>query len=282
MQGSSIEKTLEYKGHVVFKKLTIPAFKRFAREFASNEACFAFFTEGEYQVRTATGVLTVNRDIGLLAKCVNYFYETVSGQLEQGRGEVIGVFLFPDIFQRLFHFDFTQSDYQVDYDLKQVEVDQLLTHFRDSISILLDTPDLATPLMIETKLREFVLLMTQKVSAPSELDFLASMFKPNFVKFEQVIQHHLFSDVSIEELAALCHMSVSSFKRKFGEVYGQSPKKHISQLKIDKAISLLDEPSSRVSDIVFQTGFESISTFNRVFKKHIGCSPSEYRQRQSP
>ncbi|GAC34534.1 hypothetical protein GPLA_3649 [Paraglaciecola polaris LMG 21857] len=281
MHGSAMEKTLEYKGHVVFKKLTVPRFKRFSREFASNEACFAFFTQGEYQVRTATGVLTVNRDVGLLAKCVNYFYQTASGQVEQGRGEVIGVFLFPDIFQRLFSFDFSQSDYRVDYDLKQVELDQLLTHYRDSISILLDSPDLASPLMIETKLREFVLLMTQKVSAPSELDFLASMFKPNFAKVEEVIQHNLFSDLNIDELAALCHMSVSSFKRKFSDVYGQPPKKHITQLKIDKAISLLGESNSRVSDIVFQTGFESISTFNRAFKNHTGCSPSEYRQRHS-
>ncbi|MDO6782356.1 hypothetical protein, partial [Marinovum sp. 1_MG-2023] len=86
--------------------------------------------------------------------------------------------LYPEIFQSLFNFDISQSNYRVDYNIMQVEVYRLLEHYRDSISILLDSPELADDMLIESKLREFVILMSKRTNAPSELDFLASMFKP--------------------------------------------------------------------------------------------------------
>lgn len=270
-------KILKYRGQVVFKKLPMPSFKREAREYYETEACFAFVTRGEYRVRDQTSLIDINPKTALLAKCTNYFYESSLYPNESEQGEVIGVFLYPGIFQSLFNFDISQSDHRVDYNLKQVAVDRLLEHYRDSINILLDSPELADELLIESKLREFVLLMTKKVDAPSEIDFLASMFKPNFAKFEEVIQTHLYADLSLDELAKLCHMSLSTFKRKFSETYSESPKKYITRLKIEQAIALLKTGDLRISEIVFRTGFESISTFNRAFKAHTGKSPSQFR-----
>lgn len=272
------EKTLQYKGQVVFKKLPMPSFKRQGREYYENEACFAFITQGEYKVRDQTSLIDINPKTALLAKCTNYFYESSLYPNESGEGgEALGVFLYADIFQSIFSFDISQYGHRVDYNLKQVEVDRLLEHYRDSINILLDSPELADELLIESKLREFVLLMTKKVNAPSELDFLASMFKPNYAKFEEVIHTHLYADLGLDELAKLCHMSLSTFKRKFSETYSESPKKYITRLKIEKAIALLATGDLRISDIVFQTGFESISTFNRAFKAQTGKSPSQFR-----
>lgn len=271
-------KTIEYKGRVVFKKLPMPSFKRMSREYYENEACFAFITKGDYRVRDQTGQYELNPRTGLLAKCTNYFYESSLYPEESGvLGEAIGVFLYPDIYQRLFNFDISRSDYSTRYNLKQVQLDRLLEHYRDSIDILLDTPELVDEALIESKLREFVILMTKKSDAPSEMDFLASMFKPYFARFEEVIQQNLYADLSLEELAKLCHMSLSTFKRKFGEVYSESPKKYITRLKIDKAMRLLEQKDLRISDIVFQTGFDSVSTFNRAFKVQTGKTPSQYR-----
>jgi len=120
--------------------------------------------------------------------------------------------------------------------------------------------------------------MTKKVSAPSEMDFIASMFKPHFAQFEEVIQHNLYADLTLDELAKLCHMSLSTFKRKFNSTYSEPPKKYITRLKVQKAVELLKQTDMRVSDVVFQTGFESVSSFNRAFKNVLGRTPSEYRR----
>tara|TARA_R110000868_G_scaffold120477_2_gene319767 strand:+ start:64397 stop:65221 length:825 start_codon:yes stop_codon:yes gene_type:complete len=271
-------KTISYKGRVVFKKMPMPSFKRIAREYYENEACFAFITQGEYKVRDQNSLLDINQETALLAKCTNYFYESnVYPMASEPEGEVIGVFLYPDIYQQLFNFDLTRSTHNTTFNLKQFAVDGLLAHYRNSINILLDEPELADEMLVENKLREFVILMTKKLGAPSEIDFLASMFKPHFAKFEEVIQQNLYADLSLDELAKLCHMSLSTFKRKFSEVYTESPKKYITRLKIDKALPLLKQQDLRISEIVFQTGFDSVSTFNRAFKAKTGKTPSQYR-----
>tara|TARA_R110002167_G_scaffold272029_3_gene478546 strand:+ start:875 stop:1720 length:846 start_codon:yes stop_codon:yes gene_type:complete len=274
----ALEKTIEYKGRVVFKKRSLHSFKRWKRDAQEKEACFAFIKHGQYKVRDQTNFFEFDKDHALLAKCSNYFYESAKyPESSDAQGEAIGIFLYPDLFQNLFKFDINKSKHVVDYNVKQIKVDKMLDSYRDGIEILLDNPELADELLIETKIREFVILMAKKVGAESEIDFLASMFKPHFAKFEEVIQHNLYADLSLDELASLCYMSLSTFKRKFNEVYSESPKKYITRLKVDKALALLKEGQLRISDIAFETGFESISTFNRSFKAQTGKKPSEFQ-----
>ena len=271
-------KTLTLHGRVVFQKLQVPTFTRLPKEYHENEACFVFVNQGGFQVRTQTEVIQLNPHTALLAKCLNYFYETLKkpGETEDNV-EVIGIMLYPELIKSLFEFDITQSHHQVDYNVKQVQVNQLLQHYRDSIHILLDHPELADEELIKNKLREFIMLMTKTMNAPTELDFLAAMFKPHFARFEEIIQRNLYAHLSVDELARLCHMSVSTFKRKFTEVYAQSPLKYFTKAKVDKAIVLLKNKELRISDIAYDLGFESPTTFHRVFKQQTGKSPSAYR-----
>ena len=119
--------------------------------------------------------------------------------------------------------------------------------------------------------------MAKSQDAPSQLDFLAALFKPLDIEFKSTIQHNLYANLSIDELARLCHLSTSSFKRKFKEAFDASPKKYISQKKVEKAAALLKSDRSRVSDIAYDVGFDSLATFNRNFTATYGLSPSEYR-----
>jgi AraC-like DNA-binding protein len=52
---------------------------------------------------------------------------------------------------------------------------------------------------------------------------------------------------------------------------------YVSRLRIEKAKNLLLNPNLRVSEIAFEIGFQSLSHFNRVFKRIIGYSPGKYR-----
>jgi AraC family transcriptional regulator, exoenzyme S synthesis regulatory protein ExsA len=269
---------LKLKGRVVFQKLQVPTFERLPKEYHENEACFIFVNQGNFQVRSQTEILQVNKETALLAKCLNYFYETTKKPGETNDNvEVIGIMLYPELIKSLFDFDVNHSTHKFDFNQKQVQVNKLLEHYRESINILLENPELADEELIKNKLREFIILMTKTINAPSELDFLAAMFKPNFAKFEEVIQSNLYANLSLDELARLCHMSLSTFKRKFTEVYNESPLKYFTKVKVDKSIALLKNKELRISDIAYDLGFESPTTFNRVFKQQTGKSPSEYR-----
>jgi len=256
----------------------MPYFNRLPKEYAENEACFVLINKGGVSVRAQEVFFDLDSRSGVLAKCLNYFFETSEKQRQKGdEVEVIAVLLYPTIVEEIFNFDLTASNYTLGYDVKQVILDKLLTNYMESIRILLDNPELADNNIIETKLKEFVLLMTKSQNIPSQLDFLAGLFSPINVSFKSTIKHNLYTNLSIYELAHLCHMSTSSFKRKFKEVYGESPKKYITAKKIEKAAKLLKNSDLRISDIAWDVGFESVATFNRNFTTKFGKSPTDFR-----
>lgn len=82
-------------------------------------------------------------------------------------------------------------------------------------------------------------------------------------------------EITLEELADHCNLSVSQFKQKFKSQVGVSPRCYINQQKVEYAKSLLLEGKSK-TDIAMQLGFSSSSYFAAVFKKFTSCTPSEY------
>ena len=267
---------LTYKGEVVFHKIILSPPQRELKPFKNNEACFMFVNKGEFSVRSPEDFISFKKGKALLAKCINFFIETTKIQRAGSDMEVIGVYLFPEIIEELLQVDLSQYSYSIDYNLKQLQVDKLLDNFRESIEVLLDNPELADETLIKTKLKEFLLLLSKTQSA-SQTDFLAALFKTNSSSFKTTVRNNMYSNLSVKEFAQLCGMSVSSFKRKFTETYHVSPKKYFSKMKLEKASQMLKSGMNRVSDIAYDCGFETISTFNRSFKIFYGQSPSEYR-----
>jgi len=272
------KKVLTYKNKIVFEKVQIPYFKRMPKISHDDEACFMFINEGEFSVRTPSEFISYNKEKGLLAKCIDFFFETTHIQRTTSEYvEVIGVLLHPTILEELFQFDIKKSNHKVDYNVIQIHVNELMTNFKESLNILLDNPELADEDLIKTKLKEFVLLMCKTQNAPTQLDFLSAMFKRDTSEFSTIINSNLYSNLSIDEFSHLCGMSSSSFKRKFKNVFQQSPKRYMLKMKLEKACKALESSQDRISDIAYNCGFETISTFNRSFKKQFGKSPTEYR-----
>jgi AraC-like DNA-binding protein len=274
-------KVITYKGKVVFHQMKVTAPKRDLKPFQENEACFMFVKKGNFSIRTPDQIISFEEDQGMLAKCFNFFIETTKQQREEHETmEFLGVFLFPDHVENLLEINLADSNHQVNYNMKRVQIDALLNSFRKTIDVLLDNPELADEAMIETKLKEFILLMSKSQNT-SPLDFLSSMFKLNSTAFKSTIQNNLYTTLNVDELAKLCAMSTSSFKRKFSEVYAESPKKYFDQKKLEKAVKLLSNTTERISAIAYDCGFDTISTFNRTFKSNFGVSPSNYRLNQT-
>ena len=275
-------KRLDYKGYTVFGKERLPLFDRIPKVYKENEACFMFINEGEISLRSAEEYIDFKPNQALLAKCLNYFFEISDSQKENNEAvEIVAVILYPAIVEELFEFDINNSDFELDFNVKQMEVDKLLANFRESIDLLLENPELADENLIKTKIKEFVLLMTKKNELPSELEFLSGIFKTNEVDFKKGVINNIYSNLSLEELASLNHMSLSTFKRKFKEVFNDTPKKYITKKKLEKARDILSTGKHRIADVAFDLGFESIATFNRNFTNHFNKKPSDYRLTQN-
>jgi AraC-like DNA-binding protein len=72
--------------------------------------------------------------------------------------------------------------------------------------------------------------------------------------------------------------SPNYLSEKFKEATGINYVKYVAQARFEKATTLLRQADLRVSEIAFACGFQSLSQFNRVFKKLAGKSPTEYRR----
>ena len=273
------QKILSYKGKVVFEKIIVGNFKRLPKFFQETEACFMFVEKGHFQFRTPEKLFQFRTGEGVLAKCGNYFIEE-QAKIPQEEGEemkAIGAYFHPSIVKELFDNDLSLSTFTTNYDVTKVNIDGLMLHFIKSIEFLLDNPSISSDSMVMTKLKEFLLLLSKTENAPSIIDFVASLYQPYVYDFKVIIKQNLYANLSLTEMATLCGMSLSSFKRKFSNLYQESPAKYILRKKMEKAKALLPNKDTRISDVAYDCGFDTISTFNRSFKTYFGKKPSEFR-----
>ena len=83
-------------------------------------------------------------------------------------------------------------------------------------------------------------------------------------------------EISVEELAAICKLSVSHFRKIFKEQIGISPLQYREALRINWAKQLLKSDLFTISEIAEKLGYYDIYHFSKSFKNHIGLSPKQY------
>jgi AraC-like DNA-binding protein len=93
----------------------------------------------------------------------------------------------------------------------------------------------------------------------------------------QFIEQHYFEKIDLAEISRQAGMCTFYFSKRFKEVTGLNFTGYVSRLRVEKAKQLLLNHHFRVSEIGFEIGFQSLTHFNRQFKKIAGCSPTEYR-----
>lgn len=92
---------------------------------------------------------------------------------------------------------------------------------------------------------------------------------------------HYQDRIKISEIAELCSMTNEAFCRYFKKATGQPFLDFLNQYRVSHAKLLLTRGVG-VSEVAFQTGFESLSYFSRTFKKWVNESPRDFRSRHSP
>lgn len=99
------------------------------------------------------------------------------------------------------------------------------------------------------------------------------------LKVERYISGHLMDEIRLSDLAALIGMSESAFSRYFKLSTSKSVSEYIVDMRLGHAARLLVDTTDPVSAICYDCGFNTLSNFNRLFRKRKGCSPTEFRQK---
>lgn len=83
------------------------------------------------------------------------------------------------------------------------------------------------------------------------------------------------SQLALNDLAKSAFMSRFHYVQIFQQIYGMTPRAYLRDVRISKAKSLLIQGLT-VTQVCFNVGYESVSTFSSVFKKCVGCTPKQY------
>lgn len=94
------------------------------------------------------------------------------------------------------------------------------------------------------------------------------------------IAEHSMEDISQAEVAAKIGLSPYYFSKLFKEYLQTSFPQYLTRIRLQNAITLLTEDSLSITECAYMAGFQSTTTFNKVFLESVGCSPREYRKLQ--
>jgi AraC-like DNA-binding protein len=100
---------------------------------------------------------------------------------------------------------------------------------------------------------------------------------PVITRAKEFINEHQTEELSLGRVAKAVNTSSFYFCKMFKKVTGINFTDYLSRVRIEKSKNLLLNPNLRVSEIAFEVGFQSLTHFNRVFKRILGQSPTEYR-----
>ena len=100
---------------------------------------------------------------------------------------------------------------------------------------------------------------------------------PVISRAKDYILEHQPENLRLGHVAKAVNTSTFYFCKMFKKVTGINFTDYLSRIRIEKSKNLLLNPNLRVSEIAFEVGFQSLTHFNRVFKKILGHSPTEYR-----
>ena len=99
------------------------------------------------------------------------------------------------------------------------------------------------------------------------------------LKVKDFINTHINDELRLEQLANLVSMTPTAFSRFFKLRTGKTLSEYIVDIRLGHAARLLLDTSDSVSEICWDCGFNTLSNFNRLFRKRKGCSPTEFREK---
>src|SRR5690625_1673941 len=234
---------------------------------------FSFLQVGKKQVHFADTSVAVNAKQSLLLKKGRWLWTEL---LDADTRYYCKLLFFSE--HKLIEFlDKNRTDWKPNKAEKSyfiIENDPYIISYLNSLNNLKNSSTDFINDLLAVKFEELMLYLIHKYGYKFQL-YLHSLISKEASQFRKVIENNVYSNLNLDEIAFLCNMSLSTFKRNFKTEYKISPGKWFRDQRLQHAKDLLERGTLRSSDIYLEVGYNNLSNFSTAFKNKFGISPKE-------
>ena len=234
---------------------------------------FSFLQVGKKQVHFAGTSVAVNKDQSLLLKKGNWLWTEL---LDIDAIYYCKLFFFSEKKLKEFLEKHTENNEIVKDEIPYfiIRNDAYISSYLNSLSTIGEAPNIFMENLLSVKFEELMLYLLQKYGRKFEL-YLHSLIVKETSPFKKIVENKIHSNLKLEEIAFLCNMSLSTFKRHFISEYKVSPGKWLQDKRLQKAKDTLEQGNLKPSDIYLDFGYNNLSNFSIAFKNKFGISPKK-------
>ena len=265
-----------YGAHPLIETVVIKPPFRLSFNFP-DEACFIYFKSGETKINAPYQKQSVRSNNAVLLRCGTYFSELLP-TIEQEVYEILVFHLPKELIRKIYinEFRVIPKPHNKNF-IYKISSSSILTEFIKGLQFYLKTPKIVSEELLNLKIQELILLLSQTQNVTTIQELLSDAFSPVEVNLKEVVNSHIFTDCSINDLAVLCNQSPSTFNRNFRNIFNDTPSNYIKTRRLEKAKYLLEHTRLTVSEIAFETCFYDTPHLSKSFKEKYGNTPNEYR-----
>ncbi|WP_372645180.1 helix-turn-helix domain-containing protein [Ancylomarina sp.] len=234
---------------------------------------FSFLQVGKKQVHFADASVIVNKEQSLLIRKGNWLWTEL---LDNDDIYYCKLLFFSEVRLKAFLEKYVNKEKGLKDEIPffVIENDAYIASYLDSLSKMSLMPSNFNDNLLSVKFEEIMLYLITKYGEKFEL-YLYSLISKESSPLKKTIESHVYSNLKLEEIAFLCHMSLSTFKRNFIAEYKVSPGKWLQDKRLQRAKELIEKGDLKVSDIYLDFGYSNLSNFSIAFKNKFGISPTE-------
>ncbi|WP_448698696.1 helix-turn-helix domain-containing protein [Mucilaginibacter sp. AW1-3] len=156
--------------------------------------------------------------------------------------------------------------------------DDFVNNYIASLKLLFRSPAIISREMQLLKFEELMLHLLEVCP----LQLLAFPLTKNReledLEIRKAVELNITNNISLDELAFICNLSLSTFKRRFTDIYDMPPGKWLLQKRMELAGELILKNGERPGEVYHKVGYENHSSFSQSFKQHFGVTPKAYSE----
>ncbi|GEP94042.1 GlxA family transcriptional regulator [Chitinophaga cymbidii] len=98
-------------------------------------------------------------------------------------------------------------------------------------------------------------------------------------RVQQYMEANYDKTITVAEMAGISNMSTRNLIRRFEQATGNTPLEYLQRFRIENAKKMLEDKHYGIEQIAMKCGYEDMSFFRKVFKRHVGMTPREYKDK---